>query len=592
MKKLQVNESKEQIEVLKRTQKVTEERRDHYASIEKITSKEQLNLDKLKEANEYQFESQIVRTVAGALSLIPEFHIGASGFGGSPSVVMQLGGSAISKATNIGADILNILSTMASYEANRASILAGYDRRFEDWKHQERLTNKELASIEKQIAAAQIRKEIAETDLKNHQLQIDNSKKTDEFMRTKFTNKELYDWSIGQISTVYFKSYKLAHDFAKKAERSYRFELGNDDYFISYGYWDSMKKGLQSADNLIHDLKIMETSYLDKNKREYEITKHISLAQLDSLSLIKLRAAGSCDFEIPEALYDMDFAGQYFRRIKSVSISIPCIAGPYTSVSAKLSLVNNRYRKNTNPDNSNGDGYTEMPGNDERFIYNVGAIQSIAASSSQNDSGVFELNFKDERYLPFEGTGAVSSWRLELPSEVRQFNYDTIADVIIHIRYTAREGGSVLKNAADTALIERLTTIKQGLEQSGLHLALNLRHDFANEWHLLKKNATVDLTIAKNRLSYIAQSLNAGISEVMFIAKVNGNPANFKVKLNDTENSTPRELNLARVSDIKLATGKDGNIVIDEAFNLSASAANIAKLEDMILVVKFDFEQE
>ncbi len=27
-----------------------------------------------------------------------------------------------------------------------------------------------------------------------------------------------------------------------------------------------MKKGLQSADHLIHDIKRMETSYLDKNK--------------------------------------------------------------------------------------------------------------------------------------------------------------------------------------------------------------------------------------------------------------------------------------------------------------------------------------
>ncbi|MBK9227460.1 MAG: hypothetical protein IPL67_10510 [Ignavibacteria bacterium] len=85
--------------------------------------------------------------------------------------------------------------------------------------------------------------------------------------------------------------------------------------------------------------KRMETSYLDKNKREYELTKHVSLAMLDPLALVRLRATGVCDFDIPEALYDIDHAGHYFRRIKSVSISIPCIAGPYTSISAKLSLV-------------------------------------------------------------------------------------------------------------------------------------------------------------------------------------------------------------------------------------------------------------
>jgi hypothetical protein len=27
---------------------------------------------------------------------------------------------------------------------------------------------------------------------------------------------------------------------------------------------------------------------------------------------------------------------------------------------------------------------------------------------------MFELNFRDERYLPFEGAGAISTWQLEL----------------------------------------------------------------------------------------------------------------------------------------------------------------------------------
>ena len=68
---------------------------------------------------------------------------------------------------------------------------------------------------------------------------------------------------------------------------------------------------MQSADLLLHDIKRMETSYLDKNKREYEVTKHISLALADPLALVRLRATGVCDFEIPEALYDVDHPGHY-----------------------------------------------------------------------------------------------------------------------------------------------------------------------------------------------------------------------------------------------------------------------------------------
>ena len=583
MKLLQIEEAKEQIEILNKTRAVTEERKTYYANIEKIIDKEQLNLDKLSEAQDYQFKSQIVRTVAGALALIPEFHLGASGFGGSPHVVMQLGGSAMSRATNIGADILNILGSVASFEANRASILGGYDRRYDDWKLQERLAKKELDQIEKQIAAAEIRKEIAETDLKNHELQIENAKKTDDFMRSKFTNKELYEWMIGQISSVYFKAYQLAHDFAKKAERSYRFELGNDDTFIQYGYWDSMKKGLQSADHLLHDIKRMETAYLDKNKREYEITRHISLAQLDPLALVQLRATGVCDFDVPEALFDMDYAGHYFRRIKSVSLSLPCIAGAYTSVSAKLSLVSNKYRKNTNPDNLNTTGYYEDLGNDERFVYNVGAIQSIATSNAQNDAGMFELNFRDERYLPFEGTGAISSWRLELPKDVHLFDYHSIADVIIHLKYTAREGGSILKKKAEQSLKDRLTQIKQQLSETGMHLAIDLKHDRPNEWHLLKTNGNVNLVIDKSNFPYLAQTLAAAVENVMFIAKVKNNPTSYPIAI---DGST---LDLTKIIEWELYAKISPDIDLNTAFALSVLPAQLSDLEELMMVVKYSF---
>ena len=580
IKILQIDEAKEQIEVLKRTKVVTEERQQYYSSIEKIIPKEQLNLDKLEAANGHLASSQITRAVAGGLRLIPDFSVGASGFGGSPHVTAQAGGgSSLSEATNIAADIFNILSSMASYEANKASILGGYERRYSEWKLQERLAAKEIDTIDKQIKAAEFRKEIAEKDLANHELQIENAKKTDEFMRSKYTNKELYDWMIGQISAVYFKSYQLAHDFAKKAEMSYRFELGNDDSFISYGYWDSMKKGLQSADMLIHDIKRMETSYLEKNKREYEITKHVSLVQLDPLALLRLRTTGVCDFEIPEALYDMDYPGQYFRRLKSVSVSLPCVAGPYTSVSAKLSLVNNRYRKNTN-DSKN---YGEKEDGDERFVYNIGAIQSIATSNAQNDSGMFELNFRDERFLPFENTGAISSWRLELPTEIRQFNYNTITDVILHVKYTAREGGSVLKTDANGALRDQLNQIKQGLKNNnGLHIAINLKHDLPNEWHLLTTNGNVNLKIDKSRLPYMVNSL--GVNDEIKVRFVS-DCRNFKVTVDDVV----KDITLASTNELggMYSAIYPDIISLDESFNLSVTGDN--NLEELLMIIKYEF---
>ena len=160
------------------------------------------------------------------------------------------------------------------------------------------------------------------------------------FMRSKYTNEELYQWQVGQISGVYFQSYKLAYDLAKRAERCFRFELGlQDSSYINFGYWDSLKKGLLSGEKLQYDLRRLEAAYLEQNRREFELTKHISLALLDPLALVKLRETGRCFFSLPEEIFDLDYPGHYFRRIKSVSLTLPCVVGPYTTISCTLAAA-------------------------------------------------------------------------------------------------------------------------------------------------------------------------------------------------------------------------------------------------------------
>src|SRR6185369_9296008 len=114
--------------------------------------------------------------------------------------------------------------------------------------------------------------------------------------------------------------------------------------FIEFGYWDSLKKGLSSGDKLANDLRRLVSAYIDQNAREYEITKQISLAQMFPMSLITLRETGKCTISIPEWLFDMDYPGHYMRRIKNVSVTIPCIVGPYTSVNCTISLLRNETR--------------------------------------------------------------------------------------------------------------------------------------------------------------------------------------------------------------------------------------------------------
>jgi hypothetical protein len=355
----------------------------------------------------------------------------------------------------------------------------------------------------KQILAAQIRYDIAQREVDKVELQIENSKTVDEYMRSKYTNQQLYAWMVQQLSTVYFQAYKLAYDMACRAEKVYQWELDRtSETFIQFGYWDSLKKGLLAADRLTNDLRRLESAYLQNNVRLFEITKHASLAQVAPLALLQLKQQGSCDLTLPEWLFDMDYPGHYRRRIRSVSLSIPCVTGPYTSVSCTLSLTNNGVRITDTLGPSYDDPLTSS--DSSRFEKRVVAATSIATSHGREDTGTFELSFNDERYLPFEGAGAVSTWHLEMSRTSNTFDFDTITDVVMHVRYTAVAGSTGLQEAAKTNLDAILPSASVRM--------FPLRSELSDAWHRFFFPAgatpqTLSFTVGREHLPFYARSV-------------------------------------------------------------------------------------
>ncbi|MFF2445451.1 Tc toxin subunit A-related protein, partial [Priestia megaterium] len=212
----------------------------------------------------------------------------------------------------------------------------------------------------------------------------------------------------------------------------------------------------------------------------YELTKHVSLLDLDPMALIRLRRTGRATIRLPEALFDLDGPGHYFRRIRSVALSTPSVTGPYTGVNCTLSLLKSSVR--TSPVLRDG-GYARVDADDDRFSDHLGAIQSVATSSGQNDSGLFEPNPRDEHFAPFENAGLIGEWQIELPADPTKgdplpFDFGTISDVILHIRYTAREGGDLLRREA----IANLKRLIQDGTAPGCVRMLSARHEFASPW--------------------------------------------------------------------------------------------------------------
>ena len=499
VRKHAVDEAREQQGALERTRDVVDARRSYYDRLasEGLSDKEQAQVDKLMAAKWTQFGASAGEATAGFLHAIPEMHVG-------PFIVgTSTGGSFFGAAAEALARAAVLTSAFLANEAQLSAVKAGNDRRIADWKHQLDAAEKELKQLDRQIAAADLRVTMAEKELANLARQADNARDVDAFMRDRYTNRDLYDWMVSQVSSTYSQSYQLAYDLAKRAEKCYQHELAKPDAsFVQYGHWDSLKKGLLAGERLQYDLERCEASYLENDPREYEITKHVSLAAADPVALVKLRQEGSCAFTLPETIFDMDVPGLYLRRIKSVAVTVPCVVGPFTGVNCTLTLTSST----TRVDPLFADGYARTGDEDPRFRDELG-VESIVTSVGQNDSGMFEGSSQDPRYLPFERRGVVDSeWQLSLASALPQFDPQSISDVILHVRYTAREGGSGLREAAIGSLAEQLASGASSSGQPGPMRLFSARHEFPDAWNRFLYPAVLpsalELDLSEDRFPY------------------------------------------------------------------------------------------
>lgn len=450
----QIDDATQALAALQIHRELIQQRHDYYAGMPFLNPGEAVHLALTAASIDVHQVSAATEMVASILAIVPDLKIGAP-----TSLGATFGGENLAAAARALSTFLASTASIMQMTGGLAQTVGGYQRRQDEWTFQAQSAQTELDEIDQQLIGAQIRLAIAQSELANQQTQADNSQATLELMQSKFTNEQLYDWMVTQISTLYMQAYQLAYDMSSRAERAYRHELGlGDSNYIRFGYWDSLHKGLLAGERLSYDLGRLEASHMDLNRREYELRKTISLAQVAPQALIALRENGDCFVSLPEVLFDLDYPGHYMRRIKSVSLTIPCIAGPYTGVHATVVLLGSSTRMSDDP--------ALDP------VRSTGAVESIATSTGQSDAGVFELNLHDERYLPFEGQGVISDWHITLDPQANRFDFTTITDVLLNVSYTARPGGTDLHDAA----VDNLPNFQQVA-------FFDVAHDFSDNWY-------------------------------------------------------------------------------------------------------------
>jgi len=325
---------------------------------------------------------------------------------------------------------------------------AQYRRRHQEWTLARDQARLEIAQLDAQLALEAEREIASALQLRQTQTTLMQARSTYTFLTKRFTNAQLYQWFTGQMSIFYYQAYDSALSLCQFTEQCWCYEMADTttQSFFQPKTWNSTYRGLGPGEPMKLGLVKMKTAYLLGNERELEIRKTVSLRQLkekdaktgaihkvweDGVTkdgfkddLVK---NGSCHFELTQSLFDDDYPGHCLRRIKSISISLPTTLGPYEDIRALLTQTSSE---------------VVMPGAEKKSIKGQRANQQVALSTGIDDSGLLTLNFQDERYLPFEYTGAISKWKLSFPNHVSQkAMLESLTDIIVHVQYTARVDG-------------------------------------------------------------------------------------------------------------------------------------------------------
>jgi hypothetical protein len=442
MKAELVVEGEDQVESLRQAKLAAQERLSHYTKLlaEGLSPAEVTSMTTMILANVFQTTGSVIRALSGGAHLVPN--------AGSP-FAMTYGGREIGASLGAFAAVSDTVAGTLDFASALSGVIAGYERRAQEWTLQQKTAAYEVAQTGAQIAAAEAHVASLKRDVAINTLSIVQNDEMQKVLTQRFTNADLYGWLATRLQAMYFQAYKLALDLAMATQRAFQYELDSDKTSLDFSYWESGRAGLLAGEGLQLALDQLEHAYTTTNRRRLSVDKVISLWALDPLALLTLQRTGSCNFQFSELLFDYDFPGHYCRKIERLSVTIPAVVGPYQNVHGTLTETGNVILVKPDPTSVKYLLGEDVVPSDTALRLNWRSGQQIALSRGIDDNGTLADAPADERYLPFEGTGALSSWRLELPLGSNRIDFSTIADVVITLRYSALVGD---KNFRDTVL--------------------------------------------------------------------------------------------------------------------------------------------
>jgi hypothetical protein len=369
---------------------------------------------------------------------------------------------------------LNMGATIASDSASRQIQQADWSFQAAQGRIGVRMAQQQMRAAAHHVATVQQEGAIARR-------QADHAVATLNFLLTKFTNVELFEWMSGVLEGIYRFFLQQATATARLAERQLRFERQeNVPALIRADYWQaegvvvgSDRRGLTGSTRLLQDLTQLEQFAFDSDRRKLQVSRTFSLAQLSPLAFEELRRTGRLVFSTPGAIFDREFPGHYLRLIKRVRLSVVALLPAIYGIRATFTNL--------------GVSRVVVENNGFETVTVAHGPQSVALTAPLGATGLFELDAQPEMLLPFEGFGVDTAWRLDLPKAANPFDYRTLADVLVTVEYTALES-PVLRRQVIRTLDTRVNAER----------VFSLRSSFPDAWYDLHNPAQNEQSLRVN----------------------------------------------------------------------------------------------
>ena len=360
---------------------------------------------------------------------------------GSP-FAMTYGGEQIETGLHRTSGIWRQVAEVADTAKDLSDTVGQFQRLKAGWEQESTQAGLELKQIDQQILNARCDLASAKADYAGYEIGLKNAEAQQAFLLSKFDNPDYYAWRVSRATALYYQFYQLALQSVDAAQSALQWALGDTTAYLTSDPWDPRRRGLMAGASLSLVLDRMDYVFAQKDVLRQEIVREVYLSQLNPAQLIRLRAEGIADFTLSEALFDFDFPSHYCRRIKTVAVTVVNTDDALPSgIHANLTQTANKILLKPNPVGLqymlDGSGH---PGGDVWVDWR--SNQSVSLSRAAADEGAFLEYFSDvEKLQRFEGTGAVSNWRYQLPKNTNQFDFSLIEDVQFSLRYTATDGG-------------------------------------------------------------------------------------------------------------------------------------------------------